>query len=147
MAAPLFITLRWLALAITVAGAIPVRICTCGASLHLHGLSPFDGRQNIPPLPAPITPDESILADHLQPLVEHDPDCHLVRPRPLMAPGILPTPADLPDEANLGIPLVEMITWHELSIPNSVPLLLDSHPPPLDLASIPLHLALCQLRN
>jgi hypothetical protein len=147
MAVPLLITLRWLALAITVAGAIPVRICTCGASLHLHGLSLFGAQQNNQPPTTPISPHESILTDHLQPLVEHDPDCHLVRPRPLMAPGILPAPADLPDEANLGIPQVEMIAWHELSIPNSVPLLLDSHPPPLDLASIPLHLALCQLRN
>ncbi|MBA2227258.1 hypothetical protein [Thermogemmata fonticola] len=147
MAAPLLIALRWLALAITVAGALPVRICTCGASLHLHGLSPFDGRQNIPPLPAPVTPDESILTDHLQPLVEHDPDCHLVRPRPLMAPGILPTPADLPDEASPEMPPVEMISWDGLSILDSVPFSLDSYSPPLRFSPTPLHQVLCQLRN
>jgi hypothetical protein len=147
MAAPLLITLRWLALAITVAGAIPVRICTCGASLHLHGLSLFDGRQNIPPLPAPTIPDESILTDHLQPLVEHDPDCHLVRPRPLMAPGILPIPTDTPDEVSPEMPAVEIISWDGLSIPDSVPFSLDSHPPPLRFSPIPLHLVLCQLRN
>ncbi|MCX8138256.1 MAG: hypothetical protein N3E46_01060 [Gemmataceae bacterium] len=147
MAVSLLVALRWLALAITIAGAIPVRICTCGASLHLHGLSPSDGQQNTPPLPAPATPDESILIDYLQPLVEHDPDCHLVRPRPLMAAGILPAPADLPHETSPGMPLVEMISWDGLATPTSVSLVLDPHPPPLRFSLTPLHLALCQLRN
>jgi hypothetical protein len=146
MAVSLLIALRWLALAITVAGAIPVRICTCGASLHLHNLPPWKEQQNTLPLSPPVTAGSSVLTEHFQPWVEHDPDCHLVRPRPLMAPGVLLPPTEIPHDTAVGLS-PETFSCDMLLHFVSIQFPLDLHPPPLLLLPVPLHLALCQLRN
>jgi len=146
MTVSLLRALRWLALAITIAGAIPVRICTCGASLHLHDLSPWGIQRDTSPLPTPVTADFSVLTEDLQPLVEHDPDCHLVRPRPLMAPGVLPLPVEAPDDATVAL-IAQIISATLLLDPGSIPFWMDLHLPPLLLPSVALHLTLCQLRN
>jgi hypothetical protein len=146
MPVSLVMMLRWLALTITIAGAIPVRICTCGASLHLHDLSPWETQRSTPSRLTPVTADFSVLIEGLQPLVEHDPDCHLVRPRPLMAPGVLPPPVEAPDDTALVL-IPQIISTTLLLDPGSVAFWLDLHPPPLLLPSVSLHLTLCQFRN
>jgi hypothetical protein len=76
---------RLLIVVLTVVGAIPVRVCTCGAAHHHHPPSrPAPDTQNLPPTPAtPI-----VTAD---PEPQHDPDCHAIKPRSAMALGVTPS--------------------------------------------------------
>jgi hypothetical protein len=139
-------TLHWLLLAVTIAGSLPIRVCTCGASLHLSG-SPFSfslaaGRFTDPPAPPPLTPIWTL--EDLQPLEQHDPDCHLVRPRPLISVGLLPDGLvvwDWPEAILERVGDRVDVLGHPSCHPTLVP-----HPPPL-LSLFPLHLLLCLLRN
>ena len=102
---------RLLVVVLTLIGAVPIRICTCGAAHH-HDTAPQPHRE----LPVGVVPT----SDH------HDADCHAVKPRPLMsiglsfivvdAPGADCLIASLPDAARLAPALSHLIR--------------DVHPPP-----------------
>lgn len=141
--------LRWLLLVVTIAGSIPVRICTCGASLHLHG-SPFrwgwgSTQAGWARTDASVAHRQIILTANLLPLEQHDPDCHLLRPRPLMGPSVLPAGADQLDDAATTLVLLPFCL--EAPSLTADPLFLRLPHPPPEFSSIALHLALCQLRN
>lgn len=81
---------RWLVVVLTLFGAIPVRICTCGAA-HIFPSSPPPRDTDRPP-PGPVPAFDSNTA----PTEQHDADCHYVKPRPIMPPGIQCLAADVP---------------------------------------------------
>ncbi len=128
--------LHWLAIAVAVAGTIPVRICTCGAHLHAPFPRPL-AAANIRPAPA----DQPTL-DSAAGQEQHDPDCHYVRPRPLMPPGCLTTPESAPTDA--AAILVPALPDDSASAGNATgPIPGSRHPPPND----SLHIWNCCFRN
>ena len=125
--------IRLLVVVLALVGAIPVRICTCGAAHHS------------PPAPAPRDADgepasdsgsgiksNSIPADH------HDPDCHAVKPRPIMSLGLTCDTAQAPAGDTLAVAFADLCTFE----PTSSPVVRDLDPPP----DRPLFLTLLVLR-
>jgi hypothetical protein len=125
---------RWLIVVLTLIGAIPVRICTCGAAHHHHPSVP-PPRDADPEPPGPIP----VIASNPSPAEHHDADCHAVKPRPLMSVGLQCIPADVPPVDALAAaffdpPHLEPASGHALR---------DYDPPP----DRPLFLTFRVLRN
>ena len=126
--------LRLLVVVLTLVGAIPVRICTCGAHSHPLFAKPVSAPDRAP------TPDlPSIFAEDPAPAEHHDHDCHFVKPRPLMSVGLQFDVADVPPADALAVALEELpalapIVGHTIR---------DFHPPP----NRPLFISYCVLRN
>jgi hypothetical protein len=102
---------RLLVVVLTLIGAVPIRICTCGAAHH-HDSQPL--RE----LPAGVAADPA--HEH------HDADCHAVKPRPLMSIGLSCVVMDVPVADGLSTPLpepprLEPAPGHDIR---------DAHPPP-----------------
>jgi hypothetical protein len=102
---------RLLVVVLTLIGAVPIRICTCGAAHH-HDSQP------LPELPAGVGADPA--HEH------HDADCHAVKPRPLMSIGLTctmmdPTTADCLAAVLPEAPHLKPAPGHAIR---------DVHPPP-----------------
>ena len=104
---------RLLVVVLTLIGAVPIRICTCGAAHH-HDAAP----QPIRELPAGVAPAPA--HEH------HDADCHAVKPRPLMSLGLSCVLVDAPPADCLSVSLPEGIRLE----PSPGHLIRDVHPPP-----------------
>lgn len=125
---------RLLVVVLTLIGAVPVRICTCGAAHQHHSPAPAPkddcGHDHHNSNEPSIAPD---------PLVHHDADCHAVKPRPIMSLGLQFNVTDIPPTDVLavelvGSPMLVPIVGHEVR---------DFHPPP----NRPLFLTFLVLRN
>jgi hypothetical protein len=92
---------RWLVVVLALIGAVPVRICTCGAA-HLFPSAPAPHDTDCPP-PGP----EPALESNSNPAEHHDADCHFVKPRPIMSLGLQCLPADVPSIDALVLSLAE----------------------------------------
>jgi hypothetical protein len=126
---------RGLLVVLTLLGAIPVRICTCGAAHHHHHRAPQPRESSHLP---PIGTLPAIDANPA-PVEHHDADCHAIKPRPLMTLGLQFDVTDVPSADSLAVALIEPIA-PEPSPGHSIR---DFHPPP----DRPLFLSLCILRN
>lgn len=124
---------RWLLVLMTLIGAIPVRICTCGAHDHVQV------EDSTGTTPAPFPPSEYPIANDSTPTEEHDPDCHYVKPRPLMPPGPPLVYVDIPPLDALGVALAERPQPEAAAGERTR----EFHPPP----NRPLFLTLLVLRN
>ena len=102
---------RLLVVVLTVIGAVPIRVCTCGAAHH-HDSQP------VPELPAGVGADPA--HEH------HDDDCHAVKPRPLMSIGLSCPMMDSPDADCLAAALPELLQL--IAVPGHA--LRNAHPPP-----------------
>jgi hypothetical protein len=80
---------------LTVIGAVPIRICTCGAA-HLHETASE-------PVGEVLAGVSSEPAHH-----EHDADCHAVKPRPLMSIGLTCPATDVPPADDFAVAAVEL---------------------------------------
>ncbi len=83
---------RLLVVVLTLVGAIPVRICTCGAATTTHSLPSPPACRTAPRLQTGL----SIIARTSSPAEHHDADCHVVKPRPLMSHGLQFDVVDVP---------------------------------------------------
>jgi hypothetical protein len=92
---------RLLVVVLTVFGAIPVRVCTCGAAHHHHHHAPPPRDTDRQPPPA----QPAVAADP-GPAEHHDADCHAVKPRPLMSVGLQFDLADVPPADAAAVALV-----------------------------------------
>jgi hypothetical protein len=110
---------RWLVVVLTLFGAIPVRICTCGAA-HIFPSAPPRDTDRPPPGPVPAFDSNSTPAE------QHDADCHYIKPRPIMPPGVQCLPVDVPA---IDAPILEFVHAPQLDpLPgHAVP---DLDPPP-----------------
>jgi hypothetical protein len=114
---------RLLVVALTLIGAVPIRICTCGAA---SGSKP-----DAPSAPSPCShrhgqPDEpSVGVDSGH--THHDADCHAVKPRPLMSIGLSSDVIDGPPADGLVAPLFEAPALH----PSAGHAIRAVHPPPV----------------
>jgi hypothetical protein len=123
---------RWLVVVLALIGAIPVRVCTCGAAHH-HASSP------LPSNDPDSTPGSSPECSAEPAREHHDLECHAVKPRPLMSLGLqADTPADPPTDA-IAADVVEPPVRKPLC---GYPFR-DSDPPP----NRPLYLTFGVLRN
>ena len=127
---------RLLVVVLTLLGAIPVRICTCGAA-HDHPAAPVlpskspcghDHDDRGAPAYSDSTPSE-----------HHDADCHAVKPRPLMTLGLQFDVTDIPPTDALAVALVETPRFD----PMRGHIVRDFHPPP----NRPIFLSHSVLRN
>lgn len=128
---------RLLVVVLTVLGAIPVRICTCGAAHH-HPHAP------VPPSKSPCGHDHRdsatpAIASDSAPSEHHDADCHAVKPRPLMTLGLQFDVTDVPPADALAVALVEVPRFD----PTRGQIVRDFHPPP----NRPIFLSHSVLRN
>jgi hypothetical protein len=112
---------RLLVVVLTIAGAVPVRLCTCGAAHHHHAQPP-------PPCDSHHHHhDGDFPALACDPAHEHhDADCHAVKPRPLMSLGLQFDLTNVPpaDSHSVALELPPEIG------PTSGHALRDFHPPP-----------------
>ena len=113
---------RLLVVVLTLIGAVPIRICTCGAASDpapvTHSApSPCSHRHG--PIDGPSIGGDSGHA-------HHDADCHAVKPRPLMSIGLSCDVIDAPAADGLIVPLVEAPALQ----PAAVHAIRDTHPPP-----------------
>src|SRR5262245_27227409 len=115
---------RLLVVVLTLIGAIPIRICTCGAAHHADS-SPL---RETPP---------GVSADPGH--AHHDADCHAVKPRPLMSIGLSSSATDVPAADGIFVPLVEVPAVE----PAPGHALCHAHPPPVH----PSFLSYTVLRN
>ena len=127
--------LRALIAVLTLVGAVPFRVCTCGAA-HTH--------HHASPPPAHDAPDpcgHSACAPQEEP-PQHDHDCPAVKPRCAMAVAVPATPADTQfGEAPIApLPQLSVLAPRPTS-PGAKPRSPD--PPP----DRPLYLTLLTLRN
>lgn len=104
---------RLLVVVLTLIGAVPIRICTCGAAHHHNSPSQSPGE-----LPAGVGDDPA--REH------HDADCHAVKPRPLMSIGLICPAMDQPVEDCLAAVLPQAQRL-ELAPGQAI---CDVHPPP-----------------
>jgi len=125
---------RLLVVVLTLVGAVPVRVCTCGAAHHHHTPTPKPIRDH-----APARGSSPAVAPDPGPAEHHDPDCHAVKPRPLMSQGLQLDVTDVPTPDTLGVALTELVEPE----PAAGEPVRDFHPPP----NRPLFLSLCVLRN
>jgi hypothetical protein len=132
--AGIVMVVRLLIVLLTLVGAIPVRICTCGA--HDHPLFSKHESGERSPLPASDWPS---IADDANSPEHHDSDCHFVKPRPLMPPGTPLDTVDVPPLDSTGVALVAL----PIMVAAIVEPTRDFHPPP----NRPLYLTLLVLRN
>ena len=126
--------LRALIAVLTLVGAVPFRVCTCGAA-HIHHQAP-------PPAPeAPDSCGHSACAPQKEPQ-QHDHDCPAVKPRCAMAVAVPATPADtqVADAPIAFLPELSVLAPRPPS-PGAKPRSPD--PPP----DRPLYLTLLTLRN
>jgi hypothetical protein len=94
---------RLLVVVLTLIGAVPIRICTCGAA---HNHVPADVH------PAPCShnhepQDRALDVSNAPGHEHHDADCHAVKPRPLMSVGLSCASIDVPPADALAVALVE----------------------------------------
>jgi len=87
---------RLLVVVLTLIGAVPIRICTCGAA-HACERSPEPAGQ-LPP---------GVSSEPAQP--EHESECQAVKPRPLMSIGLAYPAADIPPADGLAVAIVDAI--------------------------------------
>jgi hypothetical protein len=128
---------RLLVVVLTVVGAIPVRICTCGAAHHHHHTpapKPLCGHDH-----APLPGSSPVVVPDPEPAEHHDADCHAVKPRPLMSVGLQLDFTDVPPADAMAVALPE----RPEVVPTPGYAIRDFHPPP----NRPLFLSLCVLRN
>lgn len=116
---------RVLIVLMTVVGALPFRVCTCGAVHHHHTTNPQ-------PTQAPASPEADT--------PHHDPDCHAIKPRCAMTVGVSVPVLDWPTTDSFGFSAVETALPLTASVHAEIP----SHPPP---RGSPLYLTLNVLRN
>jgi hypothetical protein len=123
---------RSLLAVLTLLGAVPLRICTCGAA-HVHHAPPPILPSEPPPLTPAVSPDDD------QPAHAHD--CGVHKPRPAMSLAVPVSFADTPADV-----AVAALT------PELPPVVVgiftaDTEPRSPDPPTKPLFLALCTLRN
>lgn len=128
--------IRLLVVGLTLIGAVPVQICTCGA--HDHAV----------PQTAPVPDDDTdtsnattlpLIAEVPEPARHHDHDCHFIKPRPMMPHGIVADTAKLPPAEFLAS-VVPVMAVPAVPSAESV---CELRPPP----NQPLFLTLLRLRN
>lgn len=98
---------RALVAVMTLVGAVPFRVCTCGAAHHYH-------HADAPP-PAPQPQPEGVAhqqsaalsPNERPPHYHHDPDCHAVKPRPAMSLAVPAALVEMPDADFTGTATVE----------------------------------------
>jgi hypothetical protein len=119
---------------LTLLGAVPFRVCTCGAA-HVHQKAPT------PPAEHPSHPG---CGGHRpnDPVPDHDDDCPAVKPRAAMPLAVTATVAELPADSLL------VIAVDELPVGEALPKLRSAEPrspdPP---PGQPLYLTLRNFRN
>jgi hypothetical protein len=119
---------RFLLVALIVAGQFPLRVCTCGA--HDHPPTPTE-----PTDPQSDHAPASLTADPAFP--EHDPDCPMSKPaRPCMKPGPVPHAEAAPPPAAVSVPLIPIACPAVLAV--------FAEPPPVR-PPVPLFLSLLVL--
>ena len=126
---------RWLLVVLTLLGAVPVRICTCGAAHHHHHHAPLPRDTSNQPAPGTLPAIDANPA----PAEHHDADCHAIKPRPLMSLGVQFDVTDVPPADALAVALIEQPELEPL--PGHA--VREFHPPP----DRPLFLSLRVLRN
>jgi hypothetical protein len=79
---------RALVALMTLVGAMPFRVCTCGAAHHHHAPTPD----------APLPPQFPVVSpDDPDPHHHHHPDCPAVKPRCAMSVGVTAGLVEVPD--------------------------------------------------
>jgi hypothetical protein len=121
---------RSLIVLLTLAGSMPLRVCTCGAD-HAHAAAPGED----PPEPADDGDSAHAPRGH-----HHDHDCLAAHPRPpvrnVTPPPVFDVPADC---APSGVVTAE--------VPSFATELAPTRPDPADPPRVPLYLAFLSLRN
>lgn len=118
---------------LTLLGAVPFRVCTCGAA-HVHHKAPV--------LPAERHSHDGC-AEHqtIDRPAEHDQNCPAVKPRAAMPHAVTATVADVPPHSPLVVPLDEPVNAALAELSSAEPRSPD--PPP----DQPLYLTLRTFRN
>lgn len=119
---------RLFVVVLTLVGAVPIRVCTCGAAHEHASSSPRDVPHD---LPHGVVPDPA--HEH------HDADCHAVNPRPLMSAGLQVVVTDAPAPDALAVPFAHAAP----EVATTDHAVRESHPPP----NRPPHLVYTVLRN
>jgi hypothetical protein len=118
---------RLFVVVLTLVGAVPIRVCTCGAAHEHASSSPREVQRE---LPHGVVPDPA--HEH------HDADCHAVNPRPLMSAGLQVVVTDAPAPDALAVPFAD----DDSPAPSAGHADRQCHPPP----NRPPHLAYTVLR-
>jgi hypothetical protein len=127
--------IRWLIVVLTLIGAIPMRICTCGAAHH----HPSNFQAQAVNTPNHASVKFAIDADPEQD-EHHDHDCHVLKPRPIMSVGVQLHFTDVPSDDLMGIAFYSPIASSISTIQSAIRI---SHPPP----NRPLYITLRVIRN
>jgi hypothetical protein len=119
----------------TVLGAVPLRICTCGyAHIDHHTPAlPCSVERDSGPVTANVVSDDSSHGHH------HD--CAALKPKPAMSLAVPVAIADLPDLAPMAVFVPLLVETTLAPTPTSA----EARSP--DPPNRPLYLTLCSLRN
>lgn len=126
--------IRVLIVLLTLAGSMPLRVCTCGADHHhfAQAGAPDDAEE-----PASSADGPSARAPHGH---QHDDDCPAAHPRPLVRNVTLPPVIDVPTDATAGVFVV-------VALPHVLGESAVDRPDPAPPPRVPLYLSLLSLRN
>ncbi len=125
--------LRLVVAVLTMLGAVPLRICTCGATEVHHPTPPDLLESESSPTPPGANPDDGPHG--------HDHECAAVKPHPAMSLAVPITLADTPPDITLIVPTVDALSLTATPEPETV------EPRSPDPPGTPLYLTFCNLRN